>query len=178
MVVYILFEMPSEGSRARMGAGMLAEDLPAPILPVVPARGSDPCAARHRHALLGRSASRNGFGRQTGRATVQHRRVSGVRVPGRMGVPHAHLTCARRHAPGRNRLQERRPHPHRRPLHRTRVNVEVRVRKNVDPLELLVFRTIASPAKICFCCFVGVELVMKCGRQINITKLFMTKITA
>jgi len=127
MVVFILFEMPSEGSRARMGAEMLAEDLPAPILPVVPACSPDPCAARHRRALLGRSVSHNGFGRQTGRPTVQHRRVSGVRVLGRMGVPHAHLTCTRWHALGRNFLQERRSHPHRRPLHRTCVHVEVRI---------------------------------------------------
>jgi hypothetical protein len=127
LVVHILSEMPSEGSGARMGAGMLAEDVPASVLPVVPARGPDPRTARHRRALLGRGADRNGLGRQTGRTTVQHRRAGGVRVPGRMGVPHAHLARTRRHAPGRHRLQERRSHPHRRSLHGARVHVEVRV---------------------------------------------------
>lgn len=104
LVVYILSEMPSEGSGTRMGAGMLAEDVPTPILPFVPARSPDPGATRHRHVVLGCGASRDGFGSQTGWAVVQHRNASSVCLPGRMGVSYAHLARTRWYAPGRNCL--------------------------------------------------------------------------
>lgn len=113
LVVYILPEMPSEGSGTRMGAGMLAEDVPTSVLPFVPARGPDPGATRHRHAVLGCGVGRDGFGRQTRRSVVQHCRASGVCLPGRMGVSYAHLARTRWYASGRNYLQERRPHRNR-----------------------------------------------------------------
>lgn len=116
LVVHIVSEMPAEGSGSRMGAGMLAKDLPASVLSVIPACGPAYGSAHHRRSVLGRSAGRDGTGRQTGRAAVQHRYASGVRVPWRMGVPHAYLARSRRHAPGRHGLQERRSHQHRRPL--------------------------------------------------------------
>lgn len=127
LVVYILSEMPSEGSGTWMGARMLVEDVPTPVLPFISARGSNPGATRHCHAVLGCGAGRGGFGRQTRRAVVQYSRASGVCVPGWMGVSHAHLARTRWNASGRNCLQERRSHPHRRPLCGARVHFEVRV---------------------------------------------------
>jgi len=118
--------MSPEGSGTRMGAQVLAIDVSPSVLSVVPARGPHPGAARHRAAVLGRSVRRDRRGRQAGRATVQHRRAGRLRVPGRMVVPHAHAARARRHAPGRHGLQERRPHTHRRPLQGARFDSEVR----------------------------------------------------
>lgn len=108
-----------------MGAGVLVEDVPTSILPFVSARGPDPCTTRHCHAVLGCGAGRDGCGRQAGWAAVQHRRASGVCVSRWMGVPHAHLARTCWNASGRDRLQERRSHPHRRPLCGIRFHFEV-----------------------------------------------------
>jgi len=96
-----------------MGARMLAEDVPTSVLPFVPARGPDSGATRHRRAVLGCGAGRDGCGGQTGRAVIQHRRASGVCLPGWMGVSHAHLARTRWYASGWSCLQERRPHRNR-----------------------------------------------------------------
>lgn len=117
--------MPSEGSGTRMGAQVLALVVSPSVLSVVPARGTDPVAARYRAAVLGRSVRRDRGGRQTGGTTVQHRRAGRLRLLGRMVVPHAHVTRARRHAIGRHVLQEPRRHTHRRPLQGIRFDSEV-----------------------------------------------------
>jgi len=96
-----------------MGAEMLAEDVPTSLLPFVPARSPDPGATHHRHAVLGCGADRDGFSRQTGRAVVQHRRASGVCLPGWMGVSHVHLARTCWYASGRDYIQERRPYRNR-----------------------------------------------------------------
>lgn len=108
-----------------MGAQVLVQDVPAPVLPVVPAGGADHGAAHHRLVVLGRRDNRHRGGRQAGRPTVQHRRAGDHRVPGRMGAPHAHAARAHRHAPGRHLLPERRSHKHRRQIQRSRVHFKV-----------------------------------------------------
>jgi len=110
-----------------MGTGVLAEDLPTSVLSFVPARGPDPGTTRYRRAVLGCGSGRDGLGCQTRRAVVQHRRASGVCVSGWMGVSYAHLARTRRNASGRNRLQERRSHPHRRSLRGTRLHLKVSI---------------------------------------------------
>lgn len=125
-MVHILFEMPEEGSGTRMGAEVLAHDVSPSVLSVVPARGPDHGTAHHRPAVLGRSVRRDRDGRSAGRATVQHRRSGGFRVPGWMGVSHAHVACARRHATGRHVLPEPRSHPNRWPLQGVCVDLKVK----------------------------------------------------
>lgn len=93
-----------------MGAQVLVEGVPTSVLPVVPACGPYPGAARYRTAVLGRGGGRNGAGRQARRSAVQHRRAGGGRVPGRLGVPYVHAARARWHAVGRHGVSERRTH--------------------------------------------------------------------
>lgn len=125
MVVHTLSEIPPKGNRTGMGAQVLDQHVPAPVLPVVPAGGADRRAAHHRHAVLGRRDHHHRGGRQAGRPTVQHRRAGHLRVPGRMRAPHAHSARARRHATGGHHLPEHRSHKHRRQLQESRVGLEV-----------------------------------------------------
>lgn len=89
---------------------MLVQLVPASVLPVVPARGPNPGAALNRFAHLGRSVLCDGSGRDAGRTIIQHRHAGDSRVPGRMGLSHAHTARARRHALRRHGLPKRRSH--------------------------------------------------------------------
>lgn len=130
MVVHILFEMPQEGSWSRMGAQLLVRDVSSPVLPVVPARSPDPGSAHNRVTVLGRSFSRDGQWRETGRANVQHCRAGGFRILGRMGFSHAHVARTRRHALGRHSLPEHRTHTRNRPLQ----GICIRLKVSIDGL--------------------------------------------
>jgi len=117
--------MPSEGSGTWMETGTL-EDVPTPVLSFVPERGPDPGVTYYRLVVLGCGDGRVRFGCRTRRAVVQHRPASGVCVSGWMCFPHAYLARTCRNASGRNHLQERRVHKHKKPQE-SRLHLEVSV---------------------------------------------------
>lgn len=69
-MVRVLPEVPSEGGGPGMGAALLVQGVPTPVLPVVPARGPHPGAARHRRPVLGRGDRRDRRGGLAGRSAV------------------------------------------------------------------------------------------------------------
>lgn len=104
---------------------MLVQHVPASVLPVVPACGSDPGASLNRFAHLGRSVLCDGRGREAGRPIIQHSHAGNSRVPRRMGLSHAHTARARRHALRRHGLPKRRSHQRGRTLQGVRDHVKV-----------------------------------------------------
>lgn len=107
VVVRVLPKVPEEGGGTGMGTQKLVQDIPAPVLAIVPARGSHTGTARHRPLAVGCRVRHNGTGRKARRTAVQHCHLSCVCVPGRMGFPHAHPARSRRYAAGRHVLPER-----------------------------------------------------------------------
>lgn len=86
LVVWAVHKMSPERGRPRVGAPVLAQSMPTPLLPIVPSRGPHFGPPDHRPAGVGRGLLYHGGGCGPRRPVVQYCAAQYLRSPGRMAV--------------------------------------------------------------------------------------------